>query len=190
MKPHFRSNLGTLACALLLSLLARPLSAQGSARLTGSDCGIKAGVPCRIRLITEVTAGVAVRQSVSDKTVNRIHFAGSMGMVVPLVSRFGLGGVATAGYRNGNPYFLVGVRLRYHATPTIALDLTPGYQVTRPEAAAGAWFIDARLMHRDRVGISVQAAPSLRYDYTVIPRQVAKLTSAMPDFGWAQNLHA
>ena len=145
-----------MRCIFLL-LLALPLSAQA---------------PLRPRTITEFSIGMQiVRFSeeespfVSDE--GRLMMAIGLGRVRPVGARTSAGGVFSAGILDGNAYLALGPRLRYHASPTTTLDLTPSVMVARNDDLTGPLLVDVAVMHKDKIGLSIQAAAGTRRIWTL-----------------------
>lgn len=142
---------------LLLLLLALPLSAQS---------------PLRPRTITEFSIGMQiVRFSeeespfVSDE--GKLMMAIGLGRLTPVGARTSAGGVFSAGILDGNAYLALGPRLRYHASPTTTLDLTPSVMIARNDDLTGPLLVDVAVMHKDKIGLSIQAAAGTRRIWTL-----------------------
>lgn len=128
-------------------------------------------------LITEASYALRVAgelpgtESVTGPSL--VNLNTSLGFLIPVRPRIGLGAVVTAGLQD-ELYLAVGPRIRFHASPVIAVDLTPQYVVAGGRLGNGRSMLDASVMYRDRIGLSVLfgSAWNLRVastipDYTV-----------------------
>jgi hypothetical protein len=85
-----------------------------------------------------------------------------------VTSRVGVGGVVTAGLWD-EFYAGLGPRLRLRVAPDLTVDLTPTYRLARSRQALSRGQLDASVMWRDRVGLSVQASAYDQYLYRQPP---------------------
>ena len=143
---------------LLLLLLALPLSAQS---------------PLRPRTITEFSIGARVvrfgeEESPFASDEGKLMMAIGLGRVTPVGARTSAGGVFSAGILDGNAYLALGPRLRYHASRTTTLDLTPSVMVARNDDLTGPLLVDVAVMHKDKIGLSIQAAAGTRRIWTAL----------------------
>jgi hypothetical protein len=142
---------------IVLLLLALPLAAQ---------------TPIRPRTITEFSIGTRLVRSGEEDPFNRdngkLMATIGLGRVTPVGARTSLGGVFSAGVQDGYGYLALGPRLRYHASETTTLDITPSLMVTRSEELAGPLLVDMAVMHNDKVGLSIQAAAGTRKVWTAL----------------------
>lgn len=141
----------------LLLLLALPLSAQ---------------TPLRPRTITEFSLGTRIvrfgeEESPFASDEGKLMMAIGLGRVTPVGARTSAGGVLSAGVLDGNAYLALGPRLRYHASPTTTLDLTPSVMIARNDDLTGPLLVDVAVMHKDKIGLSIQAAAGNRRIWTL-----------------------
>jgi hypothetical protein len=142
----------------LLLLLALPLSAQA---------------PLGSRTITEFSIGTRVvrfstEQSPFASDEGKLMMGIGIGRVTPVGARTSAGGVFSAGILDGNAYLALGPRLRYHASPTTTLDLTPSVMIARNDELTGPLLVDVAVMHKDKIGLSIQAAAGNRRIWTAL----------------------
>lgn len=120
------------------------------------------------KLITE--ASYSVRLAGGPDGVNsfggpsRFHLGAAIGTVKPVSSKFGVGAVATVGVWD-DFYFAAGPRFRFHASPTVAVDVTPQLVIKRGDNTAGRGLLDLAVMYKDQIGMSVQLASFNQYSY-------------------------
>lgn len=144
--------------ALLLLLLAVPLSAQS---------------PLRPRTITEFSLGTRLTRSGEQASPftddnGKLLMVIGLGRVTPVGARTSLGGVFSLGIQDGNGYLAIGPRIRYHASPVTTVDFTTSVMLTRGDELAGPIVIDAAVMHKDKIGLSIQAATGNRQIWTTM----------------------
>lgn len=143
---------------LLPLLLAIPLAAQ---------------TPIRPRTITEFSLGTRLSRSgeeASPFTYNdgKMMMVIGLGRVTPVGARTSAGGVFSLGIQDGVAYLAIGPRLRYHASTTTTIDVTPGVTLARGDELAGPFLLDAAVMHKDKIGLSIQAAAGKRRIWTAL----------------------
>lgn len=152
----------------LALMLATPLVAQQSAGLSGHDCGRRVGERCQSRIVTEASFGLRLSGKADQVSTfdgaAALNIAATLGVVRPVARRIGLGAVATLGVWD-DLYLAAGARMRLHATPRVAIDLTPGYILARGNSAAGRALLDMSVMYRDAVGVSVQLGSFVQTRY-------------------------
>jgi hypothetical protein len=153
------------------------LSAQ-AAKFSGRDCGREAGMPCRLEVITEATYGQRIVGRSADGGNQQI--AATLGVLKPVASQLGIGLVATAGLWNGGLMFEVGPRLRWYASPAVAVDVTPAFVARgRQVPQQGPVMLDAAVLYRNKIGLSVQltSAPRVRFTYDQAGNPLANIAN-------------
>ncbi|MBA2291863.1 MAG: hypothetical protein H0W15_05330 [Gemmatimonadales bacterium] len=110
-------------------------------------------------LITEGTFGLRLAGGIDGEAIYdgspRRNITASVGFVTPVSGRFRLGAIATAGLES--EFFLgIGPRLRWDATPTVSVDVTPQYLVGKSGPGPSRLTLDLAVMHKDRVGGSLR----------------------------------
>lgn len=145
--------------ALLLATVARPVAAQDSSAIGDRSCFRGRPLPaCRSYWITE--AGYGFRLS----SVDRYTSSAPGGPFLPTVAlggmrnfntRVALGATLEAGLLGGL-YLAAKPRVRFWVSPGAALDLSPGFLLTRSDNMP-RFAPDVAVMFQDRVGIAVQS---------------------------------
>jgi len=143
---------------LFLLLLAVPLAAQ---------------TPIRPRTITEFSLGTRLTRSGEEASPftyddGKMMMVVGLGRVTPVGARTSAGGVFSLGIQDGVAYLAIGPRLRYHASTTTTLDVTASAMLARGDELAGPLVLDAAVMHKDKIGLSIQAAAGNREIWTVM----------------------
>ncbi len=143
---------------LLLLFLAPPLAAQS---------------PLTPRTITEFSIGARLTRSgeatspFTDDDGKTLLTLG-LGRLTPIGARTSVGGIVSAGIQDGTGYLALGPRLRYHASPTTTFDFTPSVMLSRGDELAGPVVVDVAVMHKDKIGLSIQAATGRRDVWTAM----------------------
>ena len=118
----------------------------------------------------EVTAGAVVARpalSPDDPNQSRLAFALDAGGLLPVGSRTALGLVGGLGVQGDIGYFMLGPRLRFVATPRLAVDVTPAMMFLRDDNREGDLLLDVAVLYRQTVGLALRVAPGLeRHDRT------------------------
>lgn len=152
-----RSTFGirfTVACAAVVAAGFPHASSAQSAKPRGESSPAR-----RPQLITEGTYGLRFTGG-SDGVASfggppRANATASIGYVTQIADRFGIGVIGTAGL--DSEFFLsIGPRLRWDATPTISVDVTPQYLVGKSGPGPSRLTLDLAVMHKDRVGASLR----------------------------------
>ncbi|MEO5799750.1 MAG: hypothetical protein ABIZ70_13835 [Gemmatimonadales bacterium] len=98
----------------------------------------------------------------------RFNVSAALGSLGRVSSRIDLGPIVTVGVWD-DLYLAAGPRLRVHASPKVAIDVTPQYVLNRGNQAAGHALIDAAVMYRDQIGLSVQLGSFRQYRFGPSP---------------------
>ncbi|MES2305629.1 MAG: hypothetical protein V4558_08980 [Gemmatimonadota bacterium] len=145
-----------LCCTLLLAVVGAPtLCAQQKATL-----------------ITEATYGT--RMSGGPDNINsydgpaRFNVSAAIGSLGHITPRFDFGPILTVGVWD-DFYLAAGPRMRFHASPKVAVDVTPQYILTRSNPGSGHALLDAAVMYRDQIGFAVQMGTFSQYRYGPTP---------------------
>lgn len=93
-----------------------------------------------------------------------VNLSAAIGMVKPVASKIDLGAVATLGVW-GDFYLAAGPRLRFHASRAVAVDITPQLIVARGSSGSARGMLDAAVMYKDQIGLSVQFTAFDHYVY-------------------------
>jgi len=133
-----------------------PVDAQEDTDRAADRCGRPPGQGCRAALMTEATFARRVNAAPDLAFAQEAFLAASVGILQPLGSRVGIGVMATVGILD-DPLLALGPRLRLRMTRELTADVTPQLVLASGRFDAGHLLLDASLMHRDRVGISLQA---------------------------------
>lgn len=142
---------------LLPLLLAIPLAAQ---------------TPIRPQTITEFSIGTRLVRSGEESPFTsdngKLMTTIGLGRVTPVGLRTSVGGIFSFGLHDGYGFLAVGPRLRYQATPTTTLDVTPSVILSRGDELPGPFLLDAAVMHKGKIGLSIQAAAGKRRIWTAL----------------------
>jgi hypothetical protein len=93
----------------------------------------------------------------------RLNVAATMGYTWRIAPRLSLGPVATAGLWS-ELYLGIGPRISLAASPTITVDVTPSYLISRSgEMGNPRAMLDAAVMYKGKIGLSLQAAGFHQY---------------------------
>lgn len=176
-----RSTVGirfTVACAAVIAAVL-PHAARAQSPIPQAQAS-PAGRP---QLVTEGTFGLRIAggsggEALYDGSPRR-NITASVGFVTPVSERFNLGAVGTVGLES-EFFFGIGPRLRWDASPTVSVDVTPQYLVGKSGPGPSRLTLDLAVMHKDRVGGSLRfgsfqhlvpdpGAPD-QYDYREIDR--------------------
>jgi len=133
-----------------------PVHAQEDTDRVADPCGRLAERGCRAALMTEATFARRVNAAPDLAFAQDAFLAASLGILKPLGPGVGVGMMATVGILD-DLLFALGPRLRLRVATDLAADLTPQLVLAGGRVDAGHLLLDASLMHRDRVGISLQA---------------------------------
>ena len=96
------------------------------------------------------------------------HLTATTGIVHGVSRRVGIGAVVSAGLWS-ELYASLGARLRLGLSPEVTLDLTPTVVIAGDDVEVPDAMLDASVMWRDRIGVSVQAGAITAYTYRPDP---------------------
>lgn len=151
-----------------LAIVCPPVSAQDPIVPAGDACGQPVGVACHTRLVTDATYSTRISREGYEENVfgdaPTFNISASIGFVSPIIPRFGVGVVGTVGIWD-DFYFSIGPRLRWFASSTMTVDVTPQYIVNRSQPGSGRGVLDVGVMYRDAIGVSLQVGSFQRYRY-------------------------
>lgn len=126
------------------------------------------------RLVTDATYSIrATTQPSRDAGVSglagRFNASVSVGWMHPLSPRVRVGALATLGTW-GEWYLGAGPRLSLSASPDITVNVTPTFLFHRAGEPGNSRFaLDLSAMHRERIGISLQATTFRQFDFSPEP---------------------
>jgi hypothetical protein len=133
---------------------------------------LAAQTPIRPRTITEFSIGTRLVLSGEENPFNsdngKLLMVVGLGRVTPVGARTSAGGVFSLGIQDGIAYLAIGPRFRYHASTTTTIDVTTSAMLARGDELAGPLVLDAAVMHKDKIGLSIQAAAGNREIWTAL----------------------
>ncbi len=130
-----------------------------AALLAGWAPQVSAQAERQVEFVTEGTYGLRLTNSTNGRT----SFGGppwgnitaSLGFLTPVTPRVGVGIIGTAGL-DSEFFFGIGPRLKWDATPTVSVDVTPQYLLSRSGPGPSPVTVELAVMHKDRIGGSLR----------------------------------